>query len=63
MRTTKLVTLNEEIQLIDKLGDELLSGGFNAYNSVINMMKNIFLILHKNLKKYNETSLFKFTRM
>lgn len=35
MRTTKLVTLNEEIQLIDKLGDELLSGGFNASNSVI----------------------------
>ena len=35
MRTTKLITLNEEIQLIDKLGDELLSGGFNASNSVI----------------------------
>ena len=35
MRTTKLVTLNEEIQLIDKLGDELLSGGFNSSNSVI----------------------------
>ena len=35
MRTTKLVTLNEEIQLIDKLGDELLSSGFNSSNSVI----------------------------
>ena len=35
MRTTKLVTLNQEIQLIDKLGDELLSGGFNASNSCI----------------------------
>jgi hypothetical protein len=35
MRTTKLITLNEEIQLIDKLGNELLSGGFNASNSVI----------------------------
>jgi hypothetical protein len=35
MRTTKLVTLNEEIQLIDKLASELLSGGFNSSNSVI----------------------------
>jgi hypothetical protein len=35
MRTTKLITLNEEIQLIDKLGNELLSSGFNASNSVI----------------------------
>jgi hypothetical protein len=35
MRTTKLVTLSEEIQLIDKLGNELLSGGFNSSNSVI----------------------------
>lgn len=35
MREIKFVSQKEEIELTDKLGDELLSAGFNASNSVI----------------------------
>lgn len=35
MRQIKLITINEEIQLTEKLGDQLLQAGFNASNSVI----------------------------
>jgi hypothetical protein len=35
MRPNKLITIEEEIQLTQRLGDELLTAGFNASNSVI----------------------------
>ena len=35
MRPDKYITIQEEIQLTQRLGDELLSAGFNASNSVI----------------------------
>lgn len=35
MRPDKLITIEEEIRLTQKLGDELLSAGLNASNSVI----------------------------
>ena len=35
MRTIKFVSQTEELELIHKLGDELLQAGFNASNSVI----------------------------
>lgn len=35
MRPDKLITIEEEIRLTQRLGDELLSAGFNASNSVI----------------------------
>ena len=35
MRPDKLITIEDEIRLTKKLGDELLNAGFNASNSVI----------------------------
>jgi hypothetical protein len=35
MRNIKLISLTKEIELIHKLGDELLAAGYNASNSVI----------------------------
>lgn len=35
MRKVKLIDINKEIELIDKIGNELLADGYNASNSII----------------------------